>query len=236
MSILGRKPLGSVAYLGGLLAVPEAFCWAWGALREFTNESLADDRAYVHFMRTTYSLHHASRNDLAARFLGDWLLQLDTDHVPDPDLVVRMLRLIADVEQDTGVQIQVLSGTYQFKGPPHSPVYYQWRGEGDNVTIQPIVCLSPDAKIIEIGAAGGGCLWVRRSVFDRMATELRESPFDLKRGLGEDISFFYRCRQLGIQCYAATQIESPHLTFRAITLSDIDTAGISETTNTPGFR
>lgn len=63
---------------------------------------------------------------------------------------------------------------------------------------------------------------VRRSVFSRIKTELGEDPFDRKKPLGEDMSFFKRCELLGIKVYCDARIEFPHLQVRPITLDMYD--------------
>jgi hypothetical protein len=81
-----------------------------------------------------------------------------------------------------------------------------------------------DARLdmMEIYSAGAGCLWVRRSVYDRIRAELNEQPFTRINGMGEDHSFFLRLHKLGIKAVAALKVECHHLQVRPLTLADYD--------------
>lgn len=218
--LLGRKARGTVGYLGGLPALLEPFAWSWGQLCAYNAEFMSDEKSYVHMMRATFSDHGPARNSLVRGFLGDWLVQLDTDHQFEPDLVDRLVRTADEFD------IDVLSGVYQLKNPPHIRVLYQWVKIGDGIGLQPIANVPDDARIIQIGSAGGGCLFVRRSVFDQIVDEFKCGPFDKTGIYSEDHSFFSRCKQLGIKCYAALNIESNHLRTVPVTLDDFDDTGI----------
>ena len=87
---------------------------------------------------------------------------------------------------------------------------------------RPIATWSPDAKLLEIGATGAGCLFVRRSVFDRIARECPDQPFTRFVGYSEDHSFFRRCHELGIQTYLAPKIQCHHLRVHPISLDDYE--------------
>jgi hypothetical protein len=205
-----NKPIGTIAYLGGLPAVLEPFCWAWGQMVQFNQEYLVNPGETVWYDRATVSLHPYARNELARRFLGDWLLQLDTDHEFEPDLALRMVVLFDQIGAD------VLSGVYLMKTHPHVPVLYNWNADG---SLAPIADWDRSVSAVEIGSSGGGCLLVRRRVFERIASELKEDPFELIKPFGEDHSFYHRLKRLGIKAYAATAIESPHLHLEKVTVA-----------------
>lgn len=219
--LLGRKAIGTVAYLGGLPAVLEAFAWSWGQLVAYNAEFLSDSKSYVHIDRATMSDHGPARNGLASSFLGDWLLQLDTDHQFEPDLAARMLRCADEYG------IDVLSGVYQLKKPPHVPVLYQWVNVGGEIGLQPMARWPKEARVVSIGSAGGGCLFVRRTVFDQLAAEFKCGPFDKVKSFSEDHSFFWRLRELGIKAYAAMNIHSNHLRVAPVTFEDLDDSGLA---------
>lgn len=217
--LLGRKAIGTVAYMGGLPALLERFCWSWGQMVQYNQELVCEGTDYVHYMRTTISDHAPARNNLVAKFLGDWLVLFDTDHEFDPDIVARLLNLADAYEVD------VLSGVYQMKTSPHVPVLFQWvkiSEEGEELGLQPMVKWDKRATLVQIGSAGAGCLFIRRKVFDQIATEWPdEGPFDKIHPFSEDHSFFIRCKKLGIKAYAAMHVHCNHLRVFPVTLDDL---------------
>lgn len=213
-----KRPIGTVAYMGGIPMVYEEFAWSWGQITAYNAEMLAPPGTFVHMTRARISDHAVARNGLADGFLGDWLVMLDTDHVPEPDIVARL------VGAANRYGIDVLSGVYRMKGHPHHPVLYEWIPNPDDEdgpeVLRQVVGWTIDAGFLEIGSAGGGCLFVRRSVFDRIRDELHELPFEHIPPYSEDHSFFYRCRRLGITPFAALHIKSHHLRVAAVTDAD----------------
>ena len=216
--ILASKAIGTVAYLGGLPALLEQFCWSWGQMIQYNSEWVEPGR-YVNYDRSAYTDHGPARNALANRFLGDWLVQLDTDHIFEPDLIARLVNYA-----DT-LDIDVLSGVYQMKNSPHLPVLYQWCGPDDAPGLQPMAMWDKRLKVVQIGSAGGGCLFVRRKVFDRIASELKQEPFDKLHPFSEDHSFFLRLKQLKIPAYAALNIQCNHLRVMPVTFEDLPQNG-----------
>jgi len=217
--INGNKPIGTAAYLGGVFAVPEVFCWSWGQMVQYNAEYLCEPGQFVHYERAKASYHTFARNTLVDLIKGDWLLMLDTDHQFEPDIVARMLSLLDNLK------IDVLTGLYCYKSPPYAPVLYQSNTKLD--CFEPIVDWDQQVKCFEIASAGAGCLMVRKSVFDRIKDELHESPFDVSHPFSEDHSFFRRLQKLGIKAYCAPNIESHHLQIKPISYSEMDKASLN---------
>jgi hypothetical protein len=107
---------------------------------------------------------------------------------------------------------------------PYPPLLYEWNEDHTEFELISSFDNPNNADIFEIAAAGGGCLLIRRMVIYRILNELKERPFDIqmqtsgKLPLSEDLSFFKRCYDLGIKCYASTKIENPHLDIVPITM------------------
>jgi len=200
--LLGNKPIGTIAYLGGVLSLPEEFCWNWGQMIQYNTEYMCNPGEYIHYTRAKASYHAFARNELVKEIQGDWLLMLDIDHSFEPDLALR-LRYRMDK-----YNIDVLTGLYLYKYPPHSPVLYQYSKDG---IPQPLVDWTEGADIFEVNAAGAGVLMIKRKVFDRIKEELKEEPFDIKPPFGEDHSFFKRLEDLNIKTYCCPVVESHHL-------------------------
>lgn len=223
--LLAKRPIGTVAYLGGLMAVPEEFCWSFCQMVQFNNEYLCQPSEFVHLIRAKTSYHVSARNNLVERYMGDWLLMFDTDHAFEPDICVRLVSAMQQFDLD------VVTALYHYKVPPYLPVLYHWE-EGMN-SFTPLAAWPAEADLIEAGCAGAGSLLVRRRVFDRIRTELKENPFDIIPPLSEDFSFFRRLHKLGIKMHCVPAIESYHLTVRQITSADKDLTGLNLQTTKP---
>jgi hypothetical protein len=63
---------------------------------------------------------------------------------------------------------------------------------------------------------------VRRSVFDRLQST---GPFEKIAPFSEDHSFFLRCLNAGIDCYAAMDIHANHLRVIPVTEDDLPKPG-----------
>jgi hypothetical protein len=216
--LINKQPIGTVAYMGGTPAVLEKFTWAWTQLLLYSNEYLCTKNSYIHYDRSRVSDHAKARNELVQAMKGNWILMLDTDHEPDPDLLARMLNIF------NKYKLQVLVGLYQIKMYPYPPLIYEWNEDHTEFEIISSFDNPSNVDIFEIAAAGGGCLLIHREVIYKMVTEMRVMPFDHmihptnKRALSEDLSFFRRCADLNIKCYASTKIENPHLDIVPITM------------------
>jgi hypothetical protein len=197
--------------MGGVPARLAEFDDAFVDLVCWNHEYLCGPGEYVHYPRPPkVSIHDVARNIMAESFRGEWLIMLDTDHAPEPDIAARLLKVADDCEAD------VVTAMYQYRAAPHSPVLYRHRGDG----LYPLGAWDETVRAIEVDSAGAGCLFVRRRVFERIAAELGEQPFERIKHHGEDHSFFLRLRQLGIKTVCDPHVECPHLTVKPITLED----------------
>lgn len=207
----GKKTIGTMAYMGGVPCNLEKFTWAWGQMIQYNSEYLCNPGEIIHLDKATVSYHSFARNTLAQRMRGEWLLMLDMDHEPEPDMCARLERkmIVHDVD--------VITGIYYYKQPPHNPVLFN-RDKNDKLNY--LGDWDRNCELFEVGAAGAGCLMIRRKVFDRIRDELHESPFSERKGLSEDNSFFDRCWELGIKVYCCPLIENPHLQVTQVRSSD----------------
>lgn len=220
--LLGRNTVGTVAYLGGVMALPEPFVKSWTDMLQYNYEYLLDANQRIEYTRSTVSYHSFARNMLVEHMKGDWLLQLDTDATFDPDLLGRMLLWFNNAKPE-GKQIDVLAGMYLYKSDPHPPVVY---GYDPKKKEKIIIGDWGKGDLLRIKGAGAGCLLIRRSVFDKIRSETGQSPFDIyfdgEAPLSEDHSFFERCWNLDIPVYAHTDIWVNHLTYKPLTQKDYD--------------
>ncbi len=205
--------IGTVARIGGVPALYTQFVDSFIDMTQWNQQYICGPGEWIYYPKPPpCSVVDMSRNMIAERFEGEWLLQLDSDHSFDPDLLGRILNMA----HLTGAM--VITGMYQYKMAPHSPVLYQKIDDGRF----PLVEWDRNATAMIVDSAGAGCLWVRRQVFDRIRDELHERPFTRYEELSEDHSFFQRIEKLGIQCVCATKVECHHLNVRPLTLADYD--------------
>ena len=213
-TLFGKRPIGTVTYLGGVWATPEAFTWSWSQMIAFNFDYVCKPNETIHYIRAPVSDHGPARNWIVSHAKGDWVLMLDTDHSFEPDLCARMLHRI------NTFSIDVLTGLYRQKEPPYGPMIYRLPDKSDDGRkdgFQVISAWDSKAQLIPVDSAGAGCLMVRRSVFHRIRDELHEKPFDRLEDLSEDHSFFVRLKRLGIEAWCDTRIECWHLRAQRVT-------------------
>jgi len=145
---------------------------------------------------------------------GDWIWMTDTDHVMEPDVVFKMVKL---QEQ---YQLPVLTAIYRHKALPHHPMLWVWNEQEQGFVS--LVEYDKTVPCFQVDAAGGGCLLVHRTAIEKLERMCvpPEEIFDHHRKWGEDMSFFLRCRNAGIPVYATPLAETTHLMTRGITEED----------------
>ena len=161
------------------------------------------------------------RNQVVATFLekttDDWLLQIDTDQIFTID---NFKKLIAAADKDDR---PIVSGI----------VHAAW--DTDNVYPEPVPCVFkigedtglyamheyPEDSIVEIDAAGTGCILIHRRVFEKMREHqdktnegdlwcfYRDMPIN-QAWVGEDIFFSIRVKAMGFKMHAHTGVQLPH--------------------------
>jgi hypothetical protein len=204
---MNNRYIGTVARMGGVPAILSEFVDSFADLIQWNTQYLCNPGERIFYPRPAgLSIHDVARNRMAEGMRGDWLLMLDSDHSFEPDLTARLIN-VAD-----GCGADVVTGFYQYRSYPHSPVLYLDRDD----TPTPVVDWDEDVTALDIAAAGAGCLWVNKSVFQRIHNELKEEPFSRIGGMGEDHSFFHRIKKLGIKAVAAMQVECHHLQVRPL--------------------
>lgn len=216
--LIGRRTIGTIAYMGGLLALPEPFVWSWSQMIQYNSEYLVQQTERINYDRATVSYHSMARNSLVDRIQGEWLLMLDTDHSFEPDIAARMLNKM------NYHNIDVLVAPYIFKGigSAHAPVLYGYNPKTKKRFV--LGDWSREVDVMPIHAAGAGCLMVRKTVFDKIKNKLNQNPFEIlnnkKMVFSEDLSFFERLYKLKIQPYFATTIDVKHLIYKELSINE----------------
>lgn len=143
-----------------------------------------------------------NRNKLTEDFLRDapshgweWILYIDSDMLPPPVTVVRLL----------SHDVDVVGALYYSRREPFIPEFSRFadepRWEGKK-------------EIRSVDWVGAGCLLVARTVLERMPYPWFEHP---NPGEGEDILFSRKVRALGIPVHVDIALSVGHVTPRAIT-------------------
>jgi hypothetical protein len=217
--LLGKKTIGTIARMGGVMSVPDPFAWSWGQMIEFNSEYMAKDGERIEYSRADFSYHAIARSELCKKIKGDWILMFDTDHQFEPDLAARMVQRMMKYDLD------VLTGLYFHKRLPRPPVLYKWNPDQK---VFEIIAEWDDMEgefLIPVDSAGAGCLLIRRRVLERIENEIGEEPFAPIDPWGEDHSFFLRLMKLGIKSYCDPSMECHHLAFQPLSLSDYQKSG-----------
>ena len=144
----------------------------------------------------TLAVEHAHENDV------DWILWLDDDMAPPPDLLERLF--------ETGKQFV---GAVAYKrDPPHEPCIYKIV-EKTTEHIDP----NPESgTVIEADATGFACLLMHRSVWEAVCQRTEGRPFTYRMGMGEDVYFCLQARAAGVQLYIVPDLVVGHVTDVAI--------------------
>jgi GT2 family glycosyltransferase len=199
-----RHCIGTVAYMGGIPAIPEPFVWSWTQFIQFNAETLYDIQTeYIHYTRARVSLHSAARTEIAAQIRGSWVMMFDCDMTFDPDILGRLLRLM------NRYNLEAVSGIYPYKSATCFPVASTWNGITNRH--EGIADWPETADVFEVSSVGAGCLLIRRRVIERVIQELGEDPFGIIPPHGEDHSFFMRLRKLLVKAYLAPRVQAGHI-------------------------
>ncbi len=160
------------------------------------------------------------RNKLCRQTLesgAEWLFMLDADMGFEPDLLDRLLD-VADARERPvvgGLCFSMRELMPDGMGGMHTfpaPTILNWVEMADGVSRFVGQDHYPVNTMIQVGATGGACLLVHRSVLERIGEDwFTQCPTDDGVFQGEDISFCWRLRQLGIPVWIHTGIRLTHM-------------------------
>ena len=160
---------------------------------------------------TQNTLIHDARNELSARAITqgfDRILFIDSDMRFDSDLAKRM----DDVMTEHG--LDYLCGLYFTRVLPIKPTLYVHMAEvttKDGRSIETDTLLDyPKDQLFEIDASGFGAVMIRTEVL-KQAWEKFGPPFNPYMNLGEDLSFCWRLKQMGVRMWCDSSIKLGHV-------------------------
>ena len=167
---------------------------------------------YTSIMEAT--LVHDARNEFAGIAIMnefDRVLWLDSDMTFESDLLVRMS---SEMDQSEG-RIRMLSGLCFLRVLPTRPVIWSGMepgtdGMGHDI-VHPIPYIDyPRDQLFEVGACGFGAVMtdvsLLKSVWDKHGP-----PFNFLYGLGEDLSFCWRVREMGEKIWCDSRLKVGHV-------------------------
>lgn len=148
------------------------------------------------------SLVYESRNQLSLMAINknaEYLLMIDSDMTFPRDALTKYLAMDKDI----------VCGLYMTRRKPYIPVAYS--------KVYPRTLLKePGHKAIDeltsqyVDGAGMGFCLIKTEVL-RKVWKRYKSPFEPIKGLGEDLSFFYKARKLGYKVWLDTTIDLGHI-------------------------
>lgn len=163
------------------------------------------------------TLIHEARNIVAANAIEagfDRVMWFDSDMVFPPDTLLKLSETMDNLNTD-GFHSDLVSGLYFTRRPPNiKPVAYKrlWYDDsGAELDTGAENCVDyPESGITPIEGVGMGCCLMTVDIIKRVA-DAYGSPFSPLDGVGEDLSFCWRARQLGAMMICDTSIKCGHV-------------------------
>lgn len=150
------------------------------------------------------SLIYTSRNKLALMAVKeecDYVLWLDSDMIFPPNVIDLLMQ-----HKDEG---DIITGCYFKRVPPYHPVLYKKLEISDEGCVQEDMTEVPD-KPFEVAACGFGCVLMPTNLIVECFAEYGDMFAPIK-GVGEDLSFCWRARQMGYRIVCDPSIYLGHV-------------------------
>lgn len=140
----------------------------------------------------------------------DWMLWIDSDIVVTHE-AFKLLWEARDAEKRPLVSgVYFISYEMNMTLPAPVPCIFTMNDKGANIPVHPL----PESEIIPIQVAGLGFTLMHKSVAKKLRDAFGETTFQIVIGnkhVSEDVAFFDRCREVGIQPYAHTGAHVQHI-------------------------
>ena len=180
----------------------------------------------VEFQVTDHSLIYDARNRIAELAITegfDRVLWLDSDIVFEPDLMERLSGRI-----DSGCEM--VTGLYFKRRTPVEPVIFReccFRKEETGAPATVTYTDFPENRMFEIAGCGFGAVMTTVQLLKDVA-ETFGLPFAPAFGLGEDLSFCARAKELGRSIWCDSSIPVGHIGQHIYTKKDWERRGLPE--------
>lgn len=146
-----------------------------------------------------------AKNAVKAGF--DRVMWFDSDMKFAPDVYLRLMK-----DMDTH-NLDLVTGLYFTRKTPLKPVIYSelsWEKTEDGADVRAGNYYDYPKGLTEIAGCGFGCCLTSVDLLNRVGEKFG-LPFDPLKGLGEDLSFCWRCIQIGAKMYADTRVTFGHV-------------------------
>lgn len=157
------------------------------------------------------SLVYQSRNRLATegmRMGADYILWLDSDMLFPADT---LKRLLSDREKG-----DVVTGLYFRRTPPFTPTLFETLEISDEGKAHSDFVYLPKDDVFEVAGCGFGCVLTPVPVVMDVLAKYH-TCFDPIGGVGEDLAFCFRARQLGYKVVCDQTLTLGHVGHTVIT-------------------
>lgn len=152
------------------------------------------------------SLIYDARNKLAAKAIkldADYVMWFDSDMIFQSDTLVRLLKTLEEKDAD------IVSGLYFRRAAPFTPVVFD-SFEVDDAGAKWTDYTGELSGVHEVGAVGFGCVLMKTDVLLDIFAKYG-NPFSPLAGVGEDLSFCWRARELGYKVLLDADVKCGHV-------------------------
>lgn len=158
------------------------------------------------------SLVYTSRDQLAKDAIeaeADYVLWLDSDMVFPPDTLKRLMARLEDNDVD------IISGLYFRRVEPFTPTLFD-KLDVESGQVHWTEFTHIPAEPFEVGGCGFGCVLMSTEVIMSVMARFNQM-FTPINGVGEDLSFCWRARQLGYRIWCDPTLYLGHVGYTIIT-------------------
>lgn len=139
-----------------------------------------------------------ARNIVHRDFLStnlDYLIMLDSDVIPPPDFVGRLL----------AHKLPMVGGWYRKKADPYPPTVYDFERIDEEGVYKYNIREQPGTGLESVDGAGAGCWMMHRDV----AVAIGEKPYDMLKG-GEDLELCRKVHAAGFETWIDWSVACAH--------------------------
>ena len=191
----------------GIIALPHTGQFPWWTTMSLLGLRIPDGHSATWHMISNCLIYDAREKLVKDMYKQnkDWVLFIDSDMVVPNDMLQKML----------DSNLPIVSGMAFKRIPPFQPCFYtkvDIKGDIQNNSdkIEPVletVMEFADEGMLKVEGVGLACCLIRREVFDI----IKPPYFFPFPNMGEDLTFFYKCKQMKIPVHVDLSIDVGHV-------------------------